>query len=948
MLLFLLATSVSVGGQQSPPQRAPQAVRTGVELILVDANVVDGSGRPVSDLRPDEFTLTVDGKPRPLASTQFVWQGRTASPRQEAAPPRRYFSSNQSSDRTFTPPAGRIFLFVIDQGNLSFGGAKSTMAAARRFLDRLTPEDRVGLASIPRGGPSMEFTRDHARVREALGRVTGYRTPFSRLLNVSLSEAFAIDDGDQSTSNQVYERECVLNAHQNPTQTVESQLQACRSELTADAQSIVQDAQQRTRDSMAALRSLVTALGRLDGSKTLVLVSEAMISGGTRFFSEFTSAADSVAVAAARSRVTIYVLRVDRSSADFDASAQAAPTTPGQDEAMRRNGLDIIAGTARGAAFSIVGTGDAALQRLELETSGYYLLGVEPIETDRDGKPHKIGVAVARTGLTVRARREFSIVARPTEAAVKPEEEVAAMLGSSYAATDLPLRVSTYAIRDSRSSKLRIIVAADIDQDRTEPAEYTVGLILRDRQDRVPANSIERKMLGPLDPSRPGPAVYTVAEVVDPGSYTLKLAATDASGRRGSVEHPVAAQLASAEGLQVSDLLVADRPPQAGGTWRPAIEAVAQDAMTGYVEVYSADRGRLRQTTVSFEVAADEKSPALVSVDSKVQETKQADRSVAEGKLPLGLLPPGEYLARAVVSLSGRPVTSVFRPVRVARTVPALAAGVNRPLDSPAQAIVGTSSVEPFRPGLVLDAATVGHFLDRLVTLSPAPPSANVRKAIDEARAGRFDAAVDALKGAGQGDLGATFIRGLALLSQRKLEEAANQFRASLKISSTFIPAIVYLGACYAIGGHDRDAAGAWQSSLLTENDAQVVYRILGDALLRLGDGEQARDVLLEAALAWPDDDDLKRRLAAAYMITGQPKEALAALDPYLAHHPDDDRALYLAMGLVYVAYAEGRTVEGPAEDALRISRYQQLYAAARGPQQHLVTEWVRFVGQQK
>jgi len=278
----------------------------------------------------------------------------------------------------------------------------------------------------------------------------------------------------------------------------------------------------------------------------------------------------------------------------------------------------------------------------------------------------------------------------------------------------------------------------------------------------------------------------------------------------------------------------------------------------------------------------------------------------------------------------------------------ALAAGVNRPAGSPALVIVDSSAVEPFRPEQVLEPATVDHFLDDLVTLFPTPPSTNVSRAIDDARAGRFDAAVDALKGAGEGDLGATFVRGLALLSRGKLQEAATQFRASLKISSAFMPAIVYLGACYAVGGHDRDAAGAWESSLLAESHAEVVYRLLGDAFLRLGDGEQARDTLLEASLAWPDDEDLKKRLAAAYVITGQEKEALAALDPYLAHHPDDQRALFLAIGLMYVAHAEGRTVEGPAEDALRISRYQQLYAAIKGPQQPLVTQWARFVGQRQ
>jgi VWFA-related protein len=949
VLPLLLAISVSVGGQQQVPPRAPQALRTEVALIQVDVNVVDGKGLPVGDLRQDEFTVTVDGKPRPVASSQFVLLKRAPAPQAQAAP-RRYFSSNQGPGQTPTSPTGRLFLIVVDSENIGIGGSRAVMAAASRFLDRLTPADRVGLATIPRGGPNAEFTSDLARIRQALGRVVGRSSLFRPAYNIGLSEAFSFVAGNTANWTAVVTRECLKGMMAKSEDAAE--LQACQSTMEAEAQQMVAESLQRTRDSVVALRALVTALGRLSGPKTLVLVSEGLVVGQEpRYMGDFLSDALPVAEAAARASVTIYVLHLDRSSADYDASAQFSPPTPSEDAMMRRTGLDTIAGAARGTMFNIVGTGDAAFERLERETSGYYLLGIEQTESDQDGKRHKIGVEVTRKGLAVRARREFGPLRAPgAERSVKPEEEVAAMLGSPLAATDLPLRVATYTVRDAQKSKLRVIISADVDQGRTEPAEFTVGLTLRDQQNRVPASAIERKTLGPLDPSRPGPAVYTVAEVVDPGSYTLKLAATDATGRRGSVEHPVVARLASSEGLEVSDLVVADRPRQAGSTWRPAIEAVVQDTLTAYLEVYSADRGRLRQSSVSFEVSADEKSPALLSVSSKLQETKQADRNVAEGSVPLGLLPPGEYLARAVVSFSGRPVTAVFHPVRVARTVSALAAGVNRPAGSLILFIVGSTAVEPFRPELVLEPATVSHFLDRLVKLSATPPSPNVSKAIDEARAGRFDAAVDALKGAGQGDLGATFIRGLALLSRGKpkLAEATDHFRASLKISSAFIPAIVYLGACYAISGHDRDAAGAWQSSLLTENDAEVVYRLLGDALLRLGDGEQARDILLEASLAWPDDEDLKRRLAVAYAITGQEKEALAALDPYLAHHPNDDRALFLAMSLIYLAYAEGRTVEAPADDAQRISRYQQLYAAAKGPQLQLATAWVRFVEQKK
>jgi len=48
----------------------------------------------------------------------------------------------------------------------------------------------------------------------------------------------------------------------------------------------------------------------------------------------------------------------------------------------------------------------------------------------------------------------------------------------------------------------------------------------------------------------------------------------------------------------------------------------------------------------------------------------------------------------------------------------------------------------------------------------------------------------------------------------------------------------------------------------------------LGDALVRLGDTEQAIAPLREAVGKWPDDDQVRRRLALAYAVTLQPTGA--------------------------------------------------------------------------
>jgi hypothetical protein len=46
--------------------------RTGTELVLIDLTVVDWAGQPVGDLKPEDFTVTVDRKPRTVVSAQFI------------------------------------------------------------------------------------------------------------------------------------------------------------------------------------------------------------------------------------------------------------------------------------------------------------------------------------------------------------------------------------------------------------------------------------------------------------------------------------------------------------------------------------------------------------------------------------------------------------------------------------------------------------------------------------------------------------------------------------------------------------------------------------------------------------------------------------------------------------------------------------------------------------
>ena len=66
---------------------------------------------------------------------------------------------------------------------------------------------------------------------------------------------------------------------------------------------------------------------------------------------------------------------------------------------------------------------------------------------------------------------------------------------------------------------------------------------------------------------------HTALLTVEPGRYTLKLAAIDASGRRGSVEHSLEVWQMAGVPFAVSDLMLGEAPTRRGQPLQPHVEA---------------------------------------------------------------------------------------------------------------------------------------------------------------------------------------------------------------------------------------------------------------------------------------------------------------------------------------------------------------------------------------
>ncbi len=948
--LFLLASAwghasqwndgAQTPAQEPQPDRPQFAART--ELVLVDVSVSDRDGRPVTDLNVDDFTLEVNGRPRAIASSQYVSTvPDTPATAADAGVP----SSNDA------PTSGRLLLFVIDDGHIRLGAAQAVVRTSEMLLSQLAPGDLVGVSRLPSGVGSVEFTADRRRVREALARPAGSASGPNTGVQVQISEAYALETGDTDTWNQAVAREC--------SGLSDIIMESCADALETEAHTAITEAGTRAVQTLRYLDMLFSRLAKLNTPVNVVMLSEGLFLGRTP------TALTAVSRRAAEARVTLHIVR-PANSLIMDASRQfVSSTSYGMDDYLMRDGLEQLAGVTRGRMVQVAaGTGAGIFERLNREMSGYYLLGFEPSDADRTGRQRRIRVQVRRKGISVRSRPTFAL-ARETEAAVAgtsttnagtatamraPEEIVQDLLASPIPDRGLPMRVTTYNTSDAGDQRVRVIITAELGEPATEPAEWPTGVLILDKNDRAAAGVVNRRILAPATPRSPSPRLLQTTVLLEPGEYTLRLAATDDTGRGGSVHHTIRAALTRAGGRQeVSDLLVAPEPEAS----EPArlMPAPLVDTESGSFQISVAGQGsaQLANTTVTLQISETDAGPPLTSVTLPLARRDASLRTFA-GLVRLGLLPPGQYVARALVSTPGQPDTRVTRSFSYApvATLP------ERPETTTASETAAPSvdeEVPPppppriavrrrgFDPSSVLTPKVVNAFLSSLETMYP--PSTEAAAVLARARDGEFDAPEPGKGASPEDDAVLAFVRGLKEMEEKRYARAISWFQVALQNASDFLGAAFYIGACHAAGGRDYDAVGAWQMSLLSDA-SDVVYPPLVDGLIRIGDGLQALAFIDEAPDAWADDDERDERQATAEAMTGAYVPALEKLHELIERHGDDNDLLYLALQVMYRMRQENGTL--PEADRDRFVDYARRYTEAKGPQAPLVATWLRFV----
>ena len=624
-----LITATAVGAAWQP------TFRSGVELVTVDAAVLDGDGRPVPGLVADDFRLEVDGRSRRVVSAQFV---DLSEPIGASLPSAVHFSSNAGAGD------GRIVVIAVDESHIRRLEGRRALDAASRFIDVLPASDRVGAIALTTE-TALTLTRDRGAVRRRIAGMLGRGDLSSGQFNLGISEAVEIADGGRARLADAVLRECgrALTEYVNTARAADdpsSGRDSCPEQIEQQSRGLAQQLHAQAQTSLAALEALIARLADLPGPKTIVLLSEGMIVDPRR------ADLSRLAGRAQAARVTIYSLLLDIPL--FEAAQERVSPAADRDRHVREDGVDRVAGAARGAVFRQLGSDAAPLARIARELSGHYLLAFEASDGDRDARPHRIRVSLAGGRHLVRARTHFQA---PATAPPARGAQLSALLRALPLVTELPLSLATYTYAEPTRRALRVVISAEAGHG-AEGTSAWLGVVLVDAAGVIAATATAESQSGR----------YAFSCVVPEGRYTVRAAAVDAIGRQGSVERVFVARLAGTAEMRVGDLMLAPVPAAPTAPLSPIVDRATGDAIVAYLEFQAT--AAVRSAPVRVMIAHGPSEPPLITATADV--SIRADGwAEARATIPIGALPPGSYLARVQIDVAGAPADGTSRPFTI-------------------------------------------------------------------------------------------------------------------------------------------------------------------------------------------------------------------------------------------------------------------------------------------
>jgi VWFA-related protein len=333
------------GEQQAGDQDQPRppTFRTGTNVVRVDVSVMDKDGRPVRNLAPEDFELRENGELQAITSFKLV--DANGEPTDDLSLPIR---SPQHAATEAARDDVRVFVIFWDEYHIDqFGSAVRARDQLTHFvLEAFGPTDLVALMDQLTPVSALRFTRDRRALADQVHLLRGRRGLY------------------------VPARSAIEEAHLRNGQDVER----IRAQVTT-----------------TALKSVIMHLGTLrQGRKAVVFVGESLGRLGQ----------DTI-------RVVSDLIRTanDNNTAVYTVDPrglQAGGAGFGGVSQMLASLAD-----STGAEAIVSNDFNAALRKVVMTSSAFYLLGYSPKDAQLDGKFREIKVKVKHGGVQVRARNGY-------------------------------------------------------------------------------------------------------------------------------------------------------------------------------------------------------------------------------------------------------------------------------------------------------------------------------------------------------------------------------------------------------------------------------------------------------------------------------------------------------------------------------------------------------------
>jgi VWFA-related protein len=540
-------------------------MRVESELVLVNVTARDKRGQPVTDLKQSDFTILEDGKSQKVSSFDFENLETTplsagAGPSQttiegKPAAPSKPILTRKDAEEALSNK--RVIVLFFDLGSMNPDETQRAVDAAKKYVQKkMTAADMIAIVSL---GSSLrldqDFTNDSARLLRALNRFT-------------LSEGQGMDNGPTGDADGIEE---TGNAY-TPDETEYNQFNTDRK--------------------LQALQSISQVLSHFNQKKSIIYFSSGMTQTGI----ENEVALRAAVNAAIKANVAIYTL--DARGLEAQPPGGAAQTASLRGQAMysgnavqssldsnfaSQETLTTLASDTGGKAFLDSNDLGEVFDRVQRDTTAYYVLGYRSNNSMHDGHYRHIQVKVNRTGLNLEFRKGYYA---PKDFkhfnAEDKEQQMADELASDLPNTDVAVYMAASYFRlDDRRFYVPVALVVPGSQipftkggDKDKASLDVIGEVLDEL--KRPVGSVRETIKLSLDASqevRRKNVQYSTGFILTAGKYRLKFVIREnQSGRLGSFESEFMVPDMKKAPLKLSSVVLASqRHPSNKKTQNPLV-----------------------------------------------------------------------------------------------------------------------------------------------------------------------------------------------------------------------------------------------------------------------------------------------------------------------------------------------------------------------------------------